>query len=204
MTREPNTRSAVAAQPLRRKSDHRAHGTDLSVARPRQRQRHSTERHARSSSWGQSRHLYSRRAKSTHKSPSLLIISTPSLVTAAAAAEAAEEYVSLGSEIYLQEKRINSGSVLLKQYRNQNESIRVGELEKIKNILGFKSSELEVLENFSQSLTNKLTHEITTLIRSAIAENKLDLLAELKHLYKLESKNPESLKKYTENNDESV
>ena len=120
------------------------------------------------------------------------------------AAEAADEYVSLGSKIYLQEKRISSGSALLKQYRNQVESIRVGELEKIKSILGFKSSELEVLENFSQSLTNKLTHEITTLIRSAIAENKLDLLAELKHLYKLESKTPESLKKYTENNDESV
>ena len=114
------------------------------------------------------------------------------------AAETAEEYVLLGSNIYLQEKRISSGNILIKQYRSQVESIRVGELDKIKSVLDFKSSDLKVLNNFSQSLSNKLTHEITNLIRSAIAENKLDLLSELKHIYKLDSKTAESPKKNTE------
>ena len=63
--------------------------------------------------------------------------------------------------------------------------------------------ELEIIENFSQSLANKLTHEITKLIRSAIAENNLDLLAELKHLYKLKSKSTESPKN-KEKNDEPL
>ena len=119
------------------------------------------------------------------------------------AAEAAEEYVSLGSKTYLQEKRVRSGNVLIKQYRNQVESIRQSELSKIKSLLSFKNNDIETIENFSQSLVNKLTHEITTLIRSAIAENNLDLLAELKHLYKLESKSTES-PKHKEKNDEPL
>ena len=40
------------------------------------------------------------------------------------AAEAAEEYVSHGSKTYLQEERVRSGNVLIKEYRNQVESIR--------------------------------------------------------------------------------
>ena len=106
------------------------------------------------------------------------------------AAEAAEDYVVLGSEAYLREKRVGSGKILLKQYRRQVESIRQNELEKTKSAINLKGGALNILDNFSHSLTNKLTHEITTLIRSAIAENKLDLLEELKHLYKLESKTP--------------
>ena len=119
------------------------------------------------------------------------------------AAEAAEEYVLLGSKTYLQEKRVKSGNVLLKEYRNQVESIRQSELDKIKSLLSFKNNDIETIDYFSQSLANKLTHEITTLIRSAIAENNLDLLADLKHLYKLESKSNES-PKHKEKNDESL
>ena len=119
------------------------------------------------------------------------------------AAEAAEEYVLLGSKTYLQEKRVRSGNVLIKEYRNQVESIRQSELAKIKSLLSFKNNDIEAIENFSQSLANKLTHEITTLIRSAIAENNLDLLADLKHLYKLESKSTES-PKHKEKNDEPL
>ena len=118
------------------------------------------------------------------------------------AAEAAEDYVLLGSETYQREKRVSSGNVLLKQYRRLVESIRQNELEKTKSAFDINSGTLDILDNFSQSLSNKLTHEITTLIRSAIAENKLELLEELKRLYRLESSNTRGSNSITKRNNE--
>ena len=93
--------------------------------------------------------------------------------------------------------------MLLIEYRIRVDSTRQSELAKIKSLLSVKNNDIEAIENFSQSLANKLTHEITTLIRSAIAENNVDLLADLKHLYKLESKSTES-PKHKEKNDEPL
>ena len=118
------------------------------------------------------------------------------------AAEAAEDYVLLGSETYQREKRVSSGNVLLKQYRRLVESIRQNELEKTKSAFDINSRTSDILDNFSQSLSNKLTHEITTLIRSAIAENKLELLEELKRLYRLESSNTSESNSITKRNNE--
>ena len=118
------------------------------------------------------------------------------------AAEAAEDYVLLGSETYQREKRVSSGNVLLKQYRRLVESIRQNELEKTKSAFDINSGTSDILDNFSQSLSNKLTHEITTLIRSAIAENKLELLEELKRLYRLESSNTSGSNSITKRNNE--
>ena len=44
-------------------------------------------------------------------------------------------------------------------------------------------NQAKVIEDFSHSLTNKLTHKMTTILRSAIEENQLGILENLKGLY---------------------
>ena len=99
------------------------------------------------------------------------------------AAETAEEYALSGSQTYLKEKRIHAGKSILRKYRENVEIIRQHELEKIRNVIITQGNHTKIIEELSQTLTNKLTHDITVLLRSAIEQNKPDILEELKEIY---------------------
>ena len=99
------------------------------------------------------------------------------------AAQAADEFVLSGAQIYLKEQRIRAGNSVLRIYRENVEHIRASELEKIKMPAITPQNQAKVIEDFSHSLTNKLTHKMTTILRSAIADNQLGLLENLKGLY---------------------
>jgi len=99
------------------------------------------------------------------------------------AAETAEEYVLSGSRTYLKEKRVHAGKDILRRYRENVEIIRQLELEKVSKVIITQENQTKIIEELSHSLTNKLTHDMTVLLRSAIEENKPDILEELKEIY---------------------
>ena len=111
----------------------------------------------------------------------------------------AEQYALKGSKHYLREHRIKSNRTVLKSYRENIDKIRRGELSKISNIVITETNRKEVFDNFSQNLTNKLTHRMTTIIRNAIADGRTEILQELETLY---SSNSDRTNKSTKNSRE--
>ncbi len=120
------------------------------------------------------------------------------------AAEAAEEYAISGSQNYLKEKRVHAGRAILRKYRENVELIRRRELDKIRNVIITQDNQTKIIEDLSQTLTNKLTHDMTVLLRSAIEENKPDILEELKQVYSTNNQKKQKTERRTGNNNEPI
>jgi glutamyl-tRNA reductase len=103
-----------------------------------------------------------------------------------AAAESAEDLVEEGASHYVRERRAHHGQALLRDFRNQAESIKELELMRALKDLNNGGDPETVLNSLARSLTNKLIHQPTVAIRQASADGRSDLLDYLKALYRLD------------------
>ena len=120
------------------------------------------------------------------------------------AAETGEKYAQSGSQTYLKEKRIHAGNTILRKYRENVEIIRQREISKIGNVVITQTNQAKIIEELSHTLTNKLTHDMTVLLRSAIEEDKPDILEELKELYAPKNQMMSNSKEPPGDNDEPL
>ncbi|MEQ8858458.1 MAG: glutamyl-tRNA reductase [Pseudomonadales bacterium] len=102
------------------------------------------------------------------------------------AAESAETLVDDGATHFLRERRAHQGRALLKNFRDQAESIKTVELERALRDLKAGSDPEAVLNTLARSITNKLIHQPTVAIRDASADGRADFLDYLKTLYRLD------------------
>lgn len=102
------------------------------------------------------------------------------------AAEQAEQLVLAGVGHFMQSRRERGAGQVIGTLRQQIDSIRVTELEKALQQLQKGQSPEEVLQRFSQSLTNKVLHEPMVQLRQASADNRNDLLNGARTLFALD------------------
>ncbi len=102
------------------------------------------------------------------------------------AAASAETLVDDGASHFVRERRAHQSRELLKNFREQAESIKAGELERAVRELNDGAAPETVLASLARSLTNKLIHPPTAAIRNASADGRADLLEYLKTVYRLD------------------
>ncbi|MBB1489322.1 glutamyl-tRNA reductase [Oceanospirillum sediminis] len=102
------------------------------------------------------------------------------------AAEQAEQLVLEGVEEFMLARRARGAGQLIGELRQQTEKLRQQELEKALQQLKKGQSAEEVLQRFSQSLTNKILHEPSVQMRQASADNRHDLLDSARTLFALD------------------
>ena len=102
------------------------------------------------------------------------------------AAESAEHLVLDGANHYVRERRAHQGQALLRNFRDQAESIQQAELQKALKELRNGADPQSVVQNLGKTLTNKLIHAPTVAVRDASADGRNDLIEYFKTLYQLD------------------
>jgi glutamyl-tRNA reductase len=102
------------------------------------------------------------------------------------AAESAEHLVMDGANYYIRERRAHQGQALLRDFRDNAESIQQAELQKALKALRSGADPQSVIQTLSRSLTNKLIHAPTVAVRDASADGRNDLIEYFKTLYRLD------------------
>ncbi len=103
-----------------------------------------------------------------------------------AAAASAETFVHEGASRYLRESRVKKDQALVRTYREKAKTIQSESLERARKDLRRGTDPEQVLERFSNDLTNKLIHGPTKAIRDASASGRSDVLDAVRTLYNLE------------------
>ena len=101
------------------------------------------------------------------------------------AADQAEDFVTQGSQRYLEESRVKQDQALLRQFRSNADVLRQGELERALKDIENGVPANEALTKLANNLTNKLIHAPTVSIRQASAEGRADKLHLLREVFQL-------------------
>jgi glutamyl-tRNA reductase len=90
-----------------------------------------------------------------------------------AAAEQAEEIINLQVGHFLEWVQLQTGAELIKSYRQQSEQMRDDALFRAKALLAAGKSPAEALDFLANTLTNRLIHHPTVVLREACASGDL-------------------------------
>jgi glutamyl-tRNA reductase len=102
------------------------------------------------------------------------------------AAEQAEEIIETQVDYFLNWLRAQGAQSTIRDYRNQAELIRDEALQKALVQLRNGASPEEALNRLAHSLTNKLIHTPSTQIREAAENDRHDLIAAAREIFKLQ------------------
>lgn len=102
------------------------------------------------------------------------------------AAEQAEEIIETQVDYFLNWLRAQGAQSTIRDYRNQAELIRDEALQKALAQLKNGASPEEALNRLAHSLTNKLLHTPSTQIREAAENDRRDLIAAAREIFKLQ------------------
>ncbi|MHB1229904.1 MAG: glutamyl-tRNA reductase [Halothiobacillus sp.] len=91
----------------------------------------------------------------------------------AAAAEQAEEIINLQVGHFLEWVQLQTGAELIKSYRQQSEQMRDDALFRAKSLLAAGKTPAEALDFLANTLTNRLIHHPTVVLREACASGDL-------------------------------
>ncbi|ANJ66440.1 glutamyl-tRNA reductase [Halothiobacillus diazotrophicus] len=109
----------------------------------------------------------------------------------AAAAEQAEEIINLQVGHFLEWVQLQTGAELIKSYRHQAEVTRDDVLFRAKALMAAGKSPEEAMEFLAHTLTNRLIHRPTIVLREACASGDLTLVHSVQNVLGLSEK-PES------------
>ena len=102
------------------------------------------------------------------------------------AADSAQALVDEGAWRFIKERRTHQARAMLRQFRENAEDLQIAELDKALRTLRKGEKPEAVIAQLSQNLTKKLIHDPTVAIRTASAENRVDILETLKSVYRLD------------------
>ena len=102
------------------------------------------------------------------------------------AANSAQALIDEGAWRFVKERRTHQARAMLRQFREKAEDLQIAELDKAQRALRKGEKPEMVIAQLSQNLTKKLIHDPTVAIRSASAENRMDVLETLKSVYRLD------------------
>lgn len=103
-----------------------------------------------------------------------------------AAAEQAEDIVTVQTEEFMAWLRTQAGAVNIRSLRDQAEAIRDETLERARRQLRQGRDTDEVLNYLAQTLTNKLLHAPVSGLRDAASRGDDDTIATIRRIYRLE------------------
>jgi glutamyl-tRNA reductase len=103
------------------------------------------------------------------------------------AAEQAEEIIDTQVEHFLAWMRSQGAQSAIRDYRQQAEQVRDEALEKALSLLKSGANPEEALQRLAHTLTNKLIHTPSTQIREAGINERHDLIAAARELFKLQN-----------------
>lgn len=109
----------------------------------------------------------------------------------AAAAEQAEEIINLQVGHFLEWVQLQTGAELIKSYRHQAEVTRDDVLFRAKALMAAGKSPEEAMEFLAHTLTNRIIHRPTVVLREACASGDLALVHSVQNVLGLSEK-PES------------
>ncbi|ACX95879.1 MULTISPECIES: glutamyl-tRNA reductase [Halothiobacillus] len=110
----------------------------------------------------------------------------------AAAAEQAEEIISLQVGHFLEWVQLQTGAELIKSYRRQSEQSRDDVLFRAKALLAAGKSPEETLDYLAHTLTNRLIHHPTVVLREACATGDLTAVHAVQNVLGLGGDSPSS------------
>ncbi|HHQ69665.1 MAG TPA: glutamyl-tRNA reductase [Halothiobacillaceae bacterium] len=89
------------------------------------------------------------------------------------AAEQAEEIIDVQVEHFLQWIQLQTGAQLIRNYRNHADEIREETLKRARNLINTGHDPQEALEYLANTLTNRLIHQPTVVLREACLSGDL-------------------------------
>lgn len=110
-----------------------------------------------------------------------------------AAADQAEEIINEGVEQFLRHQRALNAVETVKAYRQKAEQMRDAELQKALRTLQTGANPEQVLQQLARSLTNKLIHSPTAVLKEASASSRHHVLQVAQELFDLSFPSEESV-----------
>lgn len=104
------------------------------------------------------------------------------------AAEQAEEIIDCQVEHFLEWVRLQTGAELIRSYRHHAEDIRDNTLAKAQSMIASGKSADEAMAFLANTLTNRLIHQPTVVLRQACAEGDLPTVHQVQRVLGLDDK----------------
>ena len=119
-----------------------------------------------------------------------------------AAARKADTIIAEGVEAYLHGRRALDSVATIKAYRRRAEILRDGELAKAEKALAAGAEPQQVLSQLARSLTNKLLHSPTSVMKNASAEGRAQVIDSAQELFGLSQQETLAIEKPDASNGE--